>query len=172
MTQALVAELRDGLPSFGYTPLTVLAGTWKPNALPAFDRYCVWVAPPTMNVWTERRITAREIQYLLRADIFLLVQNFSEEDSLYGTTAPSLGLFQMIADVKDLLRLTDLGGLLSRTYTETAGDVLFHTGAASGFDTGPRSWVHRARVPYVAETEPFCPPIDAVVSPAPVGLVN
>jgi hypothetical protein len=155
LTTQVVSELTTGLASLGYAPLSVLQGVWKPQALPEFDKYLVYVAPPLNNVWTERRISTKEVQYVLRADIYLLVKNFSEELSVYGDTAPSLGLFQLISDVKDLLRGTNLNGMLSRTYDETTGDVSLHS---AGFDTGPRSWVHRARVPYTAETEPFCFP--------------
>lgn len=158
MTARLVEYLTTGLAALSYAPLTVQSGVWKPRTLPEFDKFLVQVAPPTNNVWTERRISVKEVQYVLRADVFLLVKNYGEELSLYGDTAPDLGLFQLVSDVKDLLRATDLDGLLSRTYDETTGEVAFESGAASGFETGPRTWVHRARVPYTAQTEPFCFP--------------
>lgn len=158
MVEALQPYLTTGLGALGYSPLVVQFGVWKPRALPAFERYLVHIAPPLNDVWTERRISTKEVQYVLRADVYLLVKNYSEEMSLLGADAPDLGVFQLIADVKDLLRATNLGGLLSRTYDETVGNVAFDSGAAQGFETGPRSWVHRARVPYTAETEPFCWP--------------
>jgi len=158
LTEALVPYLHGGLAALHYDPLVVTAGVWKPRALPEFDRYYVQVAPPLSGLWTERRISIKETQYVLRADVFLLVKNYGEAQSLYGETEPDLGLFQLISDVKDLLRTTDLGGLVSLTGNETAGDTTFEAGAASGFETGPRTWVHRARVPYTASMEPFCPP--------------
>lgn len=153
-------ELATGLTGLGYTPLTVKVAVWKPRALPVFEKFYVQVAPPLSNLWTERRISTKEVQYVLRANIFLLVKNYDEELSLHGddSTAPDLGIFQLISDVKNLLRATNLNGLLSRTYNETVGDVAFESGAASGFDVGSRDWVHRALVPYTGETEPFCFP--------------
>lgn len=158
MTEALVSELTTGLAGLSYAPLTVRSGVWRPRTLPEFDKFLVHIAPPLSNVWTERRISTKEVQYVLRADIYLLVKNYGEELSVFGDTAPDLGVFQFVSDVKNLLRATDLSGLLSRTYRETEGDVAFDGGAADGFETGPRSWVHRARVPYTAECEPFCYP--------------
>ena len=158
LTERLVEYLTTGLAALSYTPLTVQSGVWKPRTLSEFDKYLVHVAPPTNNLWTERRISVKEVQYVLRADIYLLVKNFSEATSLYGDAAPDLGLFQLVSDTKDLLRATDLDGLLSRTYDETTGEVAFESGASAGFETGPRTWVHRARVPYTAQTEPFCFP--------------
>lgn len=155
---ALPTYLQAGLTTLGYDPLMVQTGVWNVRALPVFERFLVWIAPPISNFWTERRISTKEVQYVLRADIFLLVKNYDEELSLHGADAPDLGVFQLTSDVKDLLRATNLGGLLSRTYNETVGDVPFETGAVPGFDTGPRNWVHRVKVPYVAETEPFCFP--------------
>ena len=153
--------LPTGLTGLGYDPLVVTDGIWKPNAVPVFDKFYVQVAPPLSNLWTERRISTKEVQYVLRANIFLLVKNYDDELSLHGddATAPDLGIFQLISDVKNLLRATNLSGLLSRTYNETVGDVGFESGAAPGFEVGPRDWVHRAVVPYTAETEPFCFPL-------------
>jgi hypothetical protein len=158
MSTRLVTELTTALGLYGYTPLVVLKGIWKPRALAPFTRYAVFVAPPTTDPWTERFISSREVVYILRADIFLLVKNYNEEQSVYGDTAPNLGVFQMIADVKAILRATDLSGLVERTYEETTGGSAFETGAAAGFDTGEYGWVHRAKVTYRAQMHGFCIP--------------
>lgn len=159
LTAALETLLTNGLTGLGYSPLQVYTGVWKQRAIPEFGKYYVQIAPPTSNVWTERRISIREIQHVLRVDVFLLVKNFSEWPALYGETGPDLGLFQLVSDTKDLLRVATFDGF-TLTLNELVGDTTFETGAATGFETGPRTWVHRARVPYTAFTEPFCPPLD------------
>ena len=155
MVERLVSTLTTELGTLSWTPLVVEAGRWDPRILPEFERYYVKVSPPP-RPWVERRISTKEIQYLLRADIVLLVKNFSEEGALFGDNLPTAGVFQFVSDVKDVLRATDLSGLLSRTYDETAGEVDVNT--IGGFETGPRVWVHHARVPYTAAMEPFCFP--------------
>jgi hypothetical protein len=138
----------------------VRKGIWKPRNLSPFERYMAYVAPPLDNPWTERRISTREVAYILTAHVFLLVKSYDdgEELSVYGDTAPDLGVFQFIHDVKVILRGTDLGGLLDRTHNETMGGTRFETGASEGFDTGGHGWVHRAMLTYTVQTAPFCPP--------------
>lgn len=157
-TARTVTTLQDGLAPLGWTPLEVRRGIWKPRELTPFERYLVYIAPPLTNPWVERRISTKEMAYVLTAEVYLLVQNFDEVDSVFGETAPNLGVFQFINDVKGILRDTDLGGLLDRTYNETAGGSRFESGAASGFDTGGHGWVHRAMLTYTVQTTPFCPP--------------
>lgn len=159
LSERLVTELTAGLTTAGYTPLEVNQGVWKPRALPEFDRYAVWVAPPLANPWDEMRVqTGKLVTYVLRAEIYLLVKNYNEAQSVYGDTAPNLGVFQLIADTKAILRNTDLGGLVERTYRETEGGTTFESAASGGFDTGAHSWVHRARLVYSASMYPFCHP--------------
>ena len=157
-TYRTVEVLAEQLPLRGWEPLDVRKGIWKPRTLTPFERYLVYVAPPLDNPWMERRISTKELAYILTANVFLLVKNYDEEQSVYGDTAPALGVFQLINDVKAILRDTDLGRFLDRTYNETAGGSRFESGAADGFDTGGHGWVHRAMVTYTVQTAPFCPP--------------
>lgn len=151
--------------SSSYTGLEVFKMDFRPTNLPDFDRYGI-VISPSARPWEEKVKAVRNIQYIFRADIYLLVKNFSETDSLFGTTAPDLGLFQMVEDVKSLLRLSDLSGLLDKTYAEPAGDpnqggggpVEFETSAAAGFDSGGHAHVRRAKLPFVGRMIPFCHP--------------
>jgi hypothetical protein len=157
-SERTVATLAEALPPLGWDPLDVRKGIWKPRNLAPFDRYLVYVAPPLDNPWTERRLSTKEMAYILTAHVFLLVKNYNEEQSIYGDEAPALGVFQFISDVKGVLRDTDLGGFLDRTYNETVGGTRFESGAADGFDTGGHGWVHRAMLTYTVQTAPFCPP--------------
>jgi len=157
-TERTVEVLAEQLPLRGWDPLDVRKGIWKPRTLIPFERYLVFVAPPLDNPWMERLISTKELAYILTAHVFLLVKNYDEEQSVYGDTAPALGVFQLINDVKAILRDTDLGRLLDRTHNETAGGSRFESGAADGFDTGGHGWVHRAMVTYTVQTAPFCPP--------------
>jgi hypothetical protein len=163
---ALAAELLTDLaPS--YSGLVVSKRHFKPDNLPEnFTRYAIIVSPGG-RPWDERRTAVREIQYIFRADLFLLVQNFDPDLSLFGTglsEADPRGLFQMVSDVKDALRLSTLGGILDKTYDEPGGDpsknggggVEFQSLASPAFDTGNYPIVHRARIPFVARTMPFC----------------
>lgn len=155
-TARLVAHLSASLPPLGWTPLDVRKGIWKPGAMEAFERYLVHVAPPLSNPWEEFRFTTKQLAYRMTADIFLLVKNYDEDKSVYGDTAPQKGVFQMIGDVKDVLRGEDLGGLVDLKHDELIGPVTFESGAATGFDTGSHGWVHRARLTYRAMMQPFC----------------
>jgi len=97
----------------------------------------------------------------LRADLWLLVKNWHETDSLFGTAAPDLGLMQLLWDVKELLRLSDLDGLIDRgnkTYDEPAGPVSFESSAVQAFDSGEKAFIHRVRLVYTARLNPFCHP--------------
>jgi len=158
MTYRLQQYLLTELQAMGYEDAEVRRGVWNPGALAPFHRYLVFIAPPATNPWDERRFTAREITYVLRAELFLLVKNYNEEHSVYGDTAPDLGVFQMIHDVKALLRDTDLDGLIERTFNETTGGSAFEAGASGGFDSGTHGWVHRARLVYTGQTHAFCHP--------------
>ena len=159
LTLRLVTLFQTDLPPYGYTPLAVNRGVWLPRDLPVFDRYMVWVAPPVIDPVTERRHqSSKLVNYILRADIYLLVKNFDEDQSVWGDVAPNHGVFQLQQDTREILRNTDLGGLVERTYRETEGGSSFETGVAGGFDTGSREWVHRLRLTYTAQTHPFCHP--------------
>lgn len=143
-----------------YTALDVRAKLFKPNDLPEFTRYLIIVSPPAAP-WGERRIGIPLIQYEMKADLYLLVKNFDESKSLFGTVAGELGLFQLIGDVKTLLRLSDLGGLIdkgNKTYDEPAGPLNFEGSAVPAFDSDEKAFVHRARLVYTARLNPFCHP--------------
>jgi hypothetical protein len=159
LSNALVTELTTELTALSYAPLDVRKGIWKPRALAPFDRYLVFIAPPLSDPWREIRDEGPKlVTFVLRAEIFLLVKNYNEDQSVYGDTAPDLGVFQLMGDVKTILRNTDLGGLVLRSYRETEGGSSFETGATGGFDTGEHGWVHRSKLVYTARTYPFCHP--------------
>lgn len=155
-SNATVTALASGLAPLGWTPLEVRKGIWNPRVLLEFDRYLVFVAPPSSNPWSERVIASREIAYTLTAQVYLLVKNYNEDQSVYGDTAPNLGVFQLISDVKAVLRGTELGGLIDRTYRETSGGSGFDVGAGAGFSSGDHAFVNRAVLTYTVQAKGFC----------------
>ena len=162
MINQLATELAAGLAA-DYPNLEVFKMAFRASNIPDFQRYGIVVSPAARPL-EEKVVGVRNVQYVCRADIYLLVKNFSETDSLFGTATSGFGLFEMIEDVKDLIRLTTLGGLLDKTYAEAAGDptqggggpVEFEDSAAAGFDSGGKSFVRRARLPFVGRMIPFC----------------
>lgn len=164
LTSRLVSELSSGLTA-NYSGLVVQRGLFRPAALPTFSRYAIIVSPAT-RPWEERRVAVPKIQYTLRVDLYLLVKNWEQTDNpLFGTAAGNRGIFELVNDVKILLRLSNLSGLLDKTYDEPGGDPTAQ-GAGGiefqdtipGFDTSEHALVHRARIPYQARMEPFCHP--------------
>lgn len=161
ITSRMVTEL--GALTTSYALLMVQRSLFRPASLPAFSRYAIIIAPSTRPL-EERRNAIANIQYVVRLDLFLLVKNWDlTDDPLFGTTAGALGLFELVDDVKDLLRLSDLNGLLDKTYDEPGGDSNKQGAGAvefqdtiQGFDSGEHAFVHRARIPYVALSIPFC----------------
>lgn len=162
MVSRLNSELAAGLAA-SYAGLIVRSEVFRPARLPVFTRYCI-VISPAQQPWAERRVAAREVQYLFRADLYLLCKNWDESDSLFGVTAGAKGLFEMIEDVKNLLRQSTLSGLLDKTYDEAGGDgqrlgpggVEFGEVIVPGFDAGEYAFVQRARIPYLGRMIPFC----------------
>lgn len=163
LTEKLVTKLLAQLAA-GYSGLVVERKHFKPDALPAaFDRYGIIISP-NARPWDERRTAIREVQYLYRVDIFCLVRNYHETNSLFGTTAPDLGLFQLVKDVKDYLRTATLDDLLDKTYDEPGGDARaqggggldFQEAASPGLSAGNYPMVHRMKIPFVGRTAPFC----------------
>lgn len=165
LTTRLVTALSSGLAG-SYAGLVVEPRNWDPRKLPAFTRYAIIVSPDS-SPWEERRLAVNQIQQILRAQLYLLVKNWDEttipEPALYGTTVGALGLFEFIKDVKDLLRATDLSGLLDKTYDEAAGDARSPGQGAGpvgfgvpGFSAEEHMMVYPARVPYIARTKPAC----------------
>jgi hypothetical protein len=163
VTAQLVTEL--GALS-GYSSVVVSRRIFRPSSLPAFTRYCIIVSPAP-RPWDELRLGAGKIEYVFRVDLYLLVRRWEETDNpLFGTSAGNYGLFQMIEDVKTMLRLSTLGGLLDKTYDEPGGDstalgsggIEFQEIASPGFESDEFSFVHVAKVPYKARTVPFCHP--------------
>lgn len=147
--------------SASYTGIVVQRSLFRPAELPTFTRYAI-IITPNARLWEERRDAIATVQYLLRFDLYLLVKNWDTSDSgLWGTTAGNLGLFELIDDVKDLLRISDLNGLLDKTYDEAGGagvgGVDFQD-TIQGFDSGEHAFVHRAKIPYLAQTARFCHP--------------
>lgn len=147
-----------------YTSLVVSTQVFRAASLPAFTTYAIIISPSN-HPWDERVIALREVQYIFRVDLYLLVKNFHASQSLFNTTAP-LGIFQMAEDVKTLLRASTLSGLLDKTYAEAGGDAAnwgaggldFEEIAAAGFDGGEYIFVHRLRMPYLGRMLPFCFP--------------
>jgi hypothetical protein len=150
------------IPAGTDTGLVTDVRVYKEANLPSFTRYAIIISPGTQP-WTERRIAVPQIEYIHSADLYLLVKNFHETNSLIGTTHPNRGLFQLVADVKEILRISTLGGLVTasnKTYDEPAGsggNLQFHH-FTGGFDTGEKSFVHRVKLQYVANMTPFCHP--------------
>ena len=164
VTEQMVTELSAGLAA-SYTGLMVQRGLFRPASLPTFTRYAIIITPSARPV-EERRNSIAEIQYVLRLDIYALVKNWEEtDDPLFGTTTGEFGLFELVEDIKDLLRLSNLNGLLDKTYDEPGGDsskegpgpVEFEE-IIQGFDSGEHAFTHRARIPYLARTIGFCHP--------------
>ncbi len=163
---ALASTLTTALTT-AYSGLVVSKRHFRADNLPTnFTRYGLIVSPAS-RPWDERRTAIREIQYIYKIDLFLLVQNFDPDLSLFGTGSSESdppGLFQMIDDVKNALRTNTLGGLLDKTYDEPGGDpsknggggVEFQNVATPGLDTGTYALVHRARIPFVGRVMPFC----------------
>jgi hypothetical protein len=166
LTERLVTELSSALAGT-YGGLVVERRNWDPARLPAFDRYAIIVSPDQRPV-TERRTAVASIQYLLRAHLYMLVRNWEDtfpEPALWGTTAGELGLFELVKDVKDHLRLSDLGGLLDKTYDEAAGDAqspgqgggsVEYGTLIPGFTASEYALLYPARIPYLARTKSFC----------------
>lgn len=154
---ALATELAT--LSSGYTGLAVVKKRFDPAALPAFDRYLIVVSPAENEPWTEKIIAVRHFQYVMNVDLFLLVKNFDDVNSLLGETTPNKGLFELVDDVKDLLRTTTLSGTLDKTYSEAAGPLHIEYAATAGFDSGEKAFVRRARLRYKAGLPSFCWPI-------------
>lgn len=164
LTSRLVSELTTGLTG-NYANLYVARGLFRPAALPTFDRYAIIVSPAP-RPWDERRVAVPKIQYTLRVDLYVLVKNWEQTDNpLFGTAAGNRGLFELVNDIKVLLRLSNLSGLLDKTYDEPGGDPsaqgaggMEFQDTIPGFDTAEHALVHRVRIPYQARMEPFCHP--------------
>lgn len=157
-SSGLVTVLQAGLSPL-YSGIATRKGIWKPRNLLPFDRYLVFVAPVLQDPVREVRVqSTKRVNEILKADIFLLVKNYDEEQSVYGDTAPNLGVWQLYKDTKDILRNTDLNGLVERNYREVEGGSAFETGASGGFDSGGHGWVHRIRLTYTAYMFSFCHP--------------
>lgn len=160
MTGQMVTELQ--VLSAMYSNLVVKRQIFKPEQLPAFDRYAIIVSPPPSTIWQEERVATPELMNILKVDLFLLVKNYDETNSLFGVIPPDLGLFQLISDVKELLRLTNLAGMLFKTYDEPAGPgsagVSFETGATLALDSAEYSFVHRAKLPFTGKIKAYCYP--------------
>lgn len=164
---AVTAQLVTELSAIsGYSSVVVSRRIFRPSGLPAFPRYCIIVSPAP-RPWDEQRLGAGKIGNIFRIDLYLLVRRWEESDHpLFGTSAGNLGLFQMIEDVKVMLRLSTLGGLLDKTYDEPGGDsaalgaggIEFQEIASPGFENDEFQFVHVAKVPYKARTVPFCHP--------------
>jgi hypothetical protein len=157
ITSVLLTELTAGLAS--YSPLEVERRFWDAGKLPDFERYLVMISPPLQNAWEERVIGVRNFQYILQIDLYLMVKNFDDKVSIFGDTAPNKGIFQLVSDVKDLLRTSNLGGLLDKTYSEPAGPLSIEYAASAGFDSGEHSFIRRAKLVYTARTAAFCWPV-------------
>lgn len=156
LTARLVTELTAGLTSLGYTPLAVRRGIWKPRALEPFDRYLIFISPPATDPVRERVISAREFAFELKAQLFLLVKNYNEDQSVFGDVTPNFGVFDLVNDVKTILRGNSLSGLLNTTYRETEGGSGFESGASTGFSSGSHEFVHRASLTFTGLTKGFC----------------
>jgi hypothetical protein len=164
-TSRLASELQAGLVG-KYTGLVTARQVFKPDRLPSsFTRYGIVVSPHA-RPWDERRISNLAVQYVFRVDLYALVANYDEANSLFGDTTPNFGLFELVNDIKDLLRVTDLSGLLDKTYDEAAGDPRVNGGggvefgdlATPALDTGTQIVVQRAKIPFVGRTDGFCHP--------------
>ena len=156
MTSRLVTVLAAGLTQ--YTGLVVDRRRFHPENLPAFTGNYMIIVSPSSRPWGERIVSVRTIQDTLRCDLFLLVKNFHTDNSLFGLTTPDFGIFQMIEDMKALLRVNTLSSLLDMTYEEVTSEVDFEDLAIKAHDTGEYTWIHRARQPYIGRMRQLCHP--------------
>lgn len=147
----LLAELTSQ-----YTGIVIESRIWNEGKLPDFDRYAIILSPPQNDSWQEQVVSVRTTQYILAIDIYMLVKNYHDVLSWLGDTSPNLGLFQMISDVKDILRSTNLNEFLDKTYTEPAGPLAIEYAASAGFDSGEHAFVRRARLRTVFKTPGRC----------------
>ena len=159
----LVSELQSELTPY-YDDLLVQRSLFRPAKLPSFTRYAI-IVTPSGRPWDEYRHALLAVQFLFRFELHLMVKNWTEstDDPLFGVTPGSLGLFQLIQDTKDLLRLSDLNGLLDKTYDEPGGDARKYGGGGvefqdlvPGFDSAEYPHVMRARMPYLVRSRSFC----------------
>lgn len=156
LASSLVTKLLADLGPTYVPNLKVEKRVFDPAKCPDFDKYCIIVSPPQANPWEERVVAVRQFQFIFRADLYLLVKNFNEVDSVFGVTAPDFGIFQMVNDVKVLLRGHDFSDFLDATYSEPAGPLSIEYAATSGFDSGEHPFIRRAKLGYTARTKPFC----------------
>jgi hypothetical protein len=159
VANALVTELSTLISR--YSGLVVQKMVWNPGKLPAFTQYCIIVAPGS-EPWAERTLSVRTFQYKVRFELYLLIKNYDEVNSVFGDTAPNLGIFELVNDVKNLLRISRLGGILAggfKSYEEPAGPLAFEYAASMGFDTSEHSHVRRARLHYEAMAKEISQPI-------------
>jgi hypothetical protein len=161
----LTSELATALEGLKLHPygwpstLVISRRMYKEAQLPDFTRYCIIISPPG-NPWEERRMAVPKVHFFFHVDLYLLVKNYDETSALFGESLPDLGLFQLVNDVKVLLRIDDLGGMLTRStksYDEPGGPLNFHY-FTGGFDSGEKSFVFRAKQPYVTELPQDCHP--------------
>lgn len=155
----LVSRLDSELTAYfspAYTNIVVETRFFDAGKLPTFEKYCIIISPPQNDAWQEQVISVRTIQYLFGVDIYLLVKNFHDVNSLFGQTSPDFGLFQMISDVKDSLRSNNLNGFLDKTYSEPAGPLAIEYAASAGFDTGEHALIRRARLRFTCRTPGAC----------------
>lgn len=152
-TTRLVSALTALLSGY---PATVERNLFDPQKLPDFERYHVVVSPPQNDSWRHDRVSIRTYQPVLAADVYLLVKNFNDHDSLFGETGPDLGIFQMISDVQYGLQISTLNGFLQKTYEEGFGPLSIEYAASAGFDSGEHSFVRRARLRVTGKAQPIC----------------
>jgi hypothetical protein len=165
VTAALESALSAALtPS--YSGLVVVRAQFKPDLIPStFTRYGLFISPSS-RPWDERHTGIREVQYIIRADLIVLVANFDPTNALFGTTSPNKGLFELVGDIKSTIRGTTLGSVLDKTYAEAAGNpadgggggVEFQELAVAGLDAGSYAVINRANVPFVGRIAPACFP--------------
>jgi hypothetical protein len=161
----MIATLASELAALStdYAGLVVSPMVFRQAAIPTFARYSIVIAPAT-RPWDEKRVGIRLVQYIFRADLYLLCKSWDPEKSLFGTATGEKGIFELIKDVKDLLRMSTLGGLLDKTYDEPGGDAMqlgaggveFEEVAAGGFDSAEHTFIHRAKILYQGRMHPFC----------------
>ncbi len=107
-----------------YTPTAaVLKMKYRPQHLPDFDKFAIIISPFSEREQHERHTNS--LEYIEGVQIVAIVRNYDEVLSVYGTTAPNIGILQHCQNIKDVLRSRTLTGLVTVTKHEFDEEIKF-----------------------------------------------